>query len=148
MYSPELFRNLHKEVYEKYRLKSQTPTTPSLPHMFGLSKVLKMISDEGLESRWHRHSEMARYTRDWALGHGQEIFPEKGCESETITCITNKMKWDINKINESLLEKGFRMDRGYGPLRGKAFRVAHMGYVYMNDLIEYLSAFDEVLNDL
>ena len=37
------------------------------------------------------------------------------------------------------------MDRGYGNLRGKAFRVAHMGNVYMNDLVEYLNEFDEVL---
>ena len=134
------------EVYEKYRLKSQTPTTPSLPHMFGLSKVLGLIDNEGLESRWARHSEMAYHTRDWALRKGQLLFPESGCESETITCIRNERKWDVNKINEALLKKGFRMDRGYGPLRGKAFRIAHMGNVYMEDLLEYLNVFDEVLD--
>ena len=37
------------------------------------------------------------------------------------------------------------MDRGYGDLRGKAFRVAHMGNVYMKDLVDYLNEFDEVL---
>ena len=39
------------------------------------------------------------------------------------------------------------MDRGYGKLRGKAFRIAHMGNVFRSDLEEYLNNFDEVLND-
>jgi aspartate aminotransferase-like enzyme len=45
-----------------------------------------------------------------------------------------------------LLERGFRMDRGYGKFKGKAFRIPHMGNVYMNDLQEYLSVFNEVLS--
>ena len=48
--------------------------------------------------------------------------------------------------NDKMLEKGFRMDRGYGKLRGKAFRIAHMGNVFRADLEEYLNNFDEVLN--
>ena len=38
------------------------------------------------------------------------------------------------------------MDRGYGKLRGKAFRIPHMGNVYMEDLIEYLSAFEKEIH--
>ena len=33
------------------------------------------------------------------------------------------------------------MDRGYGNLRGHAFRIAHMGNIYQTDLKEYLSDF-------
>jgi aspartate aminotransferase-like enzyme len=79
------------------------------------------------------------------LAHGQSLYPEVGCRSETLTCIQNDRGWDIDKINEALLSRGYRMDRGYGNLRGKAFRVAHMGNVYMNDLVDYLNEFDEVL---
>ena len=38
------------------------------------------------------------------------------------------------------------MDRGYGKLRGKAFRIPHMGNIMMDDLKEYLNIFDEVKN--
>ena len=38
------------------------------------------------------------------------------------------------------------MDRGYGKLRGKAFRIAHMGNIMLDDLIEFLQQFNEVLN--
>ena len=139
---------LDLEVYQKYYNKSQTPTTPSLPHMFGLQKVLNIILEEGLENRWDRHINMSEYTQNWALNHGQQLFPEKNCESYTLTCISNIQKWDINKISELLLKKGFRMDRGYGNMKGKSFRVPHMGNVYMDDLKEYLNNMDEILCQL
>jgi aspartate aminotransferase-like enzyme len=114
--------------------------------LFGLKYVLEQIEEEGLENRWVRHIENAEYTRNWAKDRGQSLFPEEGFESPTITCIQNDMEWDINGINDQLLERGFRMDRGYGKLRGKAFRIAHMGNVMKKDLTEYLNNFDEVLN--
>tara|TARA_Y100000588_G_scaffold391050_1_gene498490 strand:+ start:780 stop:1850 length:1071 start_codon:yes stop_codon:yes gene_type:complete len=132
-------------IYEKYYAKMQTPSTPSIAHMFGLKYILEKIENEGLEKRWIRHQEMAKSTRIWAINHGQSLFPEKGFESITITCIYNQQKWDINKINDRLLEKGFRMDRGYGKLRGSAFRISHMGNIMPKDLTEYLQTFDEVL---
>ena len=138
------FLDVH--TYRKYYLKQQTPTTPSIPHMFGLKKMIQKIQSEGIENRWKRHIDMAEYTRNWALSHGQTFFTNKNALSYTLTCINNVQNWDINKINEDLLQRGFRMDRGYGKFKGKAFRIPHMGNVYMNDLQEYLSVFDEVLS--
>ena len=40
------------------------------------------------------------------------------------------------------------MDRGYGVLRCKAFRVAHMGNIYIDDLIEYLEVIDKLLLEI
>ena len=136
------------QTYEKYYLKNQTPTTPSIPHMYGLKKVLELIEKEGLDNRWNRHKEMAEFTRNWALNHRQKIFTDKDALSYTLTCIDNVRNWDIEKINLNLLNSGFRMDRGYGKFKGKAFRIPHMGNVYMNDLSEYLEHMDEVLCQL
>ena len=136
---------LDVEVYEKYYAKSQTPTTPSIPHMFGFKKVLELIEKEGIDNRWERHKEMSSFVRSWGLNHGQELFPENGCESYTLTCFKNKLNWDINKIYDLLLEKGYRMDRGYGNLKGKVFRIPHMGNIYLDDIKEYLEKIDEVL---
>ena len=60
----------------------------------------------------------------------------------------NVQEWDINAINDKLLSLGYRMDRGYGKLRGKAFRIPHMGNIYPNDLKDYLSNFNEVLESV
>ena len=62
--------------------------------------------------------------------------------------IENVKKWDIFKIYDILLEKNYRMDRGYGNLKGKVFRIPHMGNIYMNDLKDYLEQIDEVLCQL
>ena len=137
------FLDLH--TYKKYFLKNQTPTTPSIPHLFGLKKILEKIELEGLENRWQRHMDMAQYTREWAMSHDQSLFTNNDALSYTLTCIKNIKKWDINSINEKLLDRGYRMDRGYGKFKGKAFRVPHMGNIYMDDLKEYLEVFNEVL---
>jgi len=133
------------EVYEKYYLKLQTPTTPSIPHMFGLKKIIELIELEGIENRWKRHIELSEHTIKWARNHGQELFPDKGCHSFTLTCLKNIQNWDIDKINEELLNKGFRMDRGYGNLKGKVFRIPHMGNIYKKDLEEYLTTIDDII---
>ena len=133
-------------TYEKYYSKNQTPYTPSIPHLYGLKKVLELIKKEGLDNRWQRHKQMAKIARDWSLKMGQSLYAEKGFESDTVTSIKNDMNWDINQVNEELLSRGFRMDRGYGSLRGKVFRISHMGNIFPQDLNEYLKNFEESLD--
>ncbi len=134
-------------AYESYYQKQQTPSTPSIPHMYGLQKILKDIEQEGLSARFTRHQQMANTTRAWADRHGQELFPEKGYESPTITAVRNVLEWDINSLYKNLEELGYRMDRGYGKLRGETFRIAHMGAVMPEDLDTFLKTIDHVLND-
>ena len=140
------FLDLH--TYEKYFNKKQTPTTPSIPHLFGLKYVIGKIKSEGIDNRWKRHIEMANYVRKWTLSHGQSFFTNENALSYTLTCIDNVRKWDINKINDILLSDGFRMDRGYGKYKGKAFRIPHMGNIYMPDLTEYLKNIEKILCQL
>ena len=116
--------------------------------MYALKEMIEKIFNEGLEVRWERHAKMAEYTRNWANNRGQKLFTNLNALSNTLTCIDNTQNWDINKINEQLLQRGYRMDRGYGKYRGKAFRVPHMGNIYMDDLIDYLNTFEEVLCQL
>ena len=134
------------EVYEKYFNKFQTPSTPSIPHLFGLREILNIIKKEGLDSRWKRHQAMRDFIINWAESKGQKLFSERGCHSHTITCIQNVQNWNIDKIYNRLLKRGFRMDRGYGKLRGKAFRIPHMGNIYMKDLEEYLDEFEKAIH--
>ena len=133
------------QTYEKYYAKNQTPTTPSIPHMHGLKKVLDIIREEGLDTRWDRHKKMSEYTRNWVKKHNQAFFTKPDAISYTLTCVKNVQDWNIEKINEELLSRGFRMDRGYGKFRFKTFRIPHMGNIYMKDLKEYLNIFESVI---
>ncbi|MCK4577581.1 MAG: alanine--glyoxylate aminotransferase family protein, partial [Candidatus Marinimicrobia bacterium] len=135
-------------VMDKFHQKMQTPATPSIAHLHGLAKVLRDIDSETPAGRNQRHMQLAKTARAWALKHGQQLFPEKGYESVTMTTIRNVRDWPVQDIYDVLETRGYRMDRGYGQIRGETFRIAHMGNVMPDDLEEYLSQFDAVLKKL
>jgi aspartate aminotransferase-like enzyme len=56
------------------------------------------------------------------------------------------MNLDIAALNKHLRAHGMIISNGYGPLKGKNFRIAHMGDTQMNDLTDLFAAMDEFLN--
>jgi aspartate aminotransferase-like enzyme len=48
-------------------------------------------------------------------------------------------------LNKFLLERQMRIANGYGALKGKTFRIAHMGEITMEDIERLLAALDEYL---
>jgi len=118
--------------------------TPSLPHMFALDFQLDRILKEGLENRFIRHIEIGEYTINWA-SHFFKTFAAPGFESMTITCIENTRKINISQLNSSLAEKGMVISNGYGDLKDKTFRIAHMGELTIDDMIEVTGAIEEIL---
>jgi aspartate aminotransferase-like enzyme len=71
-------------------------------------------------------------TRDWAAKHGFTLFPEKGFESITLTCVNNGAKpggrtADVAKLQKLVKEGGYLIDGGYGKIKGTTFRVSNMG---------------------
>ncbi len=130
--------------FEKYE-KKQTLTTPSIPHIFALNAQLDRIFEEGLENRFARHRKMAKICRSWATGGGFDLFAEKGYESDTLTCISNNRGIDVSMLNEKLAERDKEISAGYGKLKGKTFRIAHMGDIQPDELNELLKDIDEIL---
>ena len=108
--------------------KNMTPSTPSIPHIYGLRYKLDEFFKEGLENRYTRHLKMAQMTREWAKSRGFELFPKAGYESVTLTCVKNNKGIDVAKLQKALKEKySVLIDGGYGQIKGKSFRLAHMG---------------------
>src|SRR3954469_19923560 len=75
--------------FQKNAEQSMTPSTPSIGHVFALASKLEDFFTEGLEARYARHRQTNQMVRDWAAGHGFTLFPEKGYESVTLTCVNN-----------------------------------------------------------
>lgn len=143
------FRGTYLDIVELYTyvLKKpyQYPSTPSLSHMFALDKQLDYILDvEGLENRYARHLEMAKITRDWANEHF-EVFPAKGFESVTLTTIRNTCGISVADLNKKIGEVGYQISNGYGDLKEKTFRIAHMADRTVAELKELLKVLDETL---
>jgi len=133
------------EVFEKYYAREQTPSTPSIPHMYALKRQIERIREEGLLNRFERHKSMAKMTRDWAAYRGFELFSEAPYHSNTLTCISNNLDIDVADLSKKLLENGYRISNGYGPLKGKAFRIAHMADTQPEDLRGLLNTIDKIL---
>ncbi len=130
---------------EKHRLKDSTPATPAVSLIYALDAQLDRILAEGLEARFARHRAMAERVQSWAESRGMTIYAPKGYRSLTVTTILNDRGLDLAKLNAFLGERGMRIASGYGPLKGKSFRIAHMGETRMEHIEELLTALDEFL---
>ncbi|MFH1240635.1 MAG: alanine--glyoxylate aminotransferase family protein [Candidatus Diapherotrites archaeon] len=131
-------------AFDKYHKKSQTPTTPSTPHMFALDYQLDRIFEEGAENRFARHKKMANYVRGW-VKNNFEMFAELGYESLTVTTATNTKGISVADLNSKLGERGFMISNGYGDLKEKTFRIAHMGDLQIADLKEVIENIEDIL---
>jgi len=125
-------------------VKGQSPVTPSVSHMFAMDVQFARILEEGLEKRWARHRSMAETTRAWAKQRFALYADEAAC-SDTVTCVANSRGIDVGALVGKLRERGFLIGNGYGDLKGKAFRLAHMGERRPEEIQELLAAMDEIL---
>lgn len=131
---------------EKHLLKDSTPATPAISLIYALDLQLDHILEEGLEARFVRHSAMADRTQSWALSAGFSLFAVEGARSKTVTTVVNERNIDISDLNAFLLKRRMRIANGYGALKGKTFRIAHMGETRMEQLEQLFDAFEEYLN--
>jgi aspartate aminotransferase-like enzyme len=136
------------EIYKYIETKDyQYPATPSLPHMFAMNFQLDRILAEGLEQRYARHAAMAEFTRAWAKKNFA-LFPEEKHASVTLTTIANTKGISVKALNDALGKMGLQISNGYGDLKEKTFRIAHMGELTMADLKEVTSAIDQIVPTL
>lgn len=130
---------------EKYVTKNNTPSTPPVSLISAALQQMRDIANEGLENRWKRHQQMQNRSVEWALGHGFDLFAPDGFRSPTVTTVHNTIGIDVSAMAVNMLENGFAIDKGYGKLKGKVFRIAHMGDMQMDILEEILSLMDKFI---
>jgi aspartate aminotransferase-like enzyme len=105
----------------------KTLATPCVPLVLALSRQLDRISREGLAARWARHRAMRDLTLEWARRHDIAPFvAEPLHRSPSVSCLRASGR-DVDALAQRALAAGFQIDKGYGDLKGKAFRIGHMG---------------------
>ncbi len=133
-------------LYDTVKKKDyQYPSTPNLSLMFALDYQLDCIIEEGLENRFKRHLEMAEYTRSWAK-RNFELFADERYASATLTTIKNTKEISVKDLNSELGKRGFAISNGYGDLKEKTFRIAHMADLTVDDIKELLVEIEDVLS--
>ena len=128
--------------------KNNTPSTPSISHIYAMDKQLERIFAEGLESRWARHRDLADYVRSWVTSRGFELFPEPAYCSQALSCVRNTREIDLAGLKKKLAERGYAFDDGYGKIKGTTFRIAHMGDMVRSDLDGLFAAIIECMPEL
>jgi aspartate aminotransferase-like enzyme len=129
---------------QKYHERGQTPATPAIPQIQALDAQLDDISAEGVAARFERHEALARIVRDWARRHFA-IFAEEGYESPTLTCIANTRSVSVASLNKELGKQWAAISNGYGDLKEKTFRIAHMGDTQEWEIRGLLAVLDRLL---
>jgi hypothetical protein len=133
-------------LYDTIKKKDyQYPSTPNLSLMFALNYQLDRIMDEGMENRFERHLAMAEYTRTWAKKNFA-LFADEKHASVTLTTVDNIRKISVKNLNEELGKRGFAISNGYGSLKEKTFRIAHMGDLTLDEVKDLLFNIDDILS--
>jgi len=130
---------------DKLAQKNNTPSTPPVALMFAADKQLDDILAEGVPNRWARHMQMRDMTHIWTHSRGLGLYAQDGYRSPTVTTVANTKGFAIDDMAKFMSGKGFSMDKGYGKIKGKTFRIAHMGDMQPSTLEEILSGLDEFL---
>lgn len=131
-------------VNDKYYQRGETPATPPISLIQALNVQMDTVLEEGLEARWARHIEMAELVRRWARQHFR-LYGDERYLSNTVTNVENVRAIDVAALNAALAERGAVISNGYGPLRNRCFRIAHMGDLSVDDITWLLAQIDDIL---
>ncbi|MCL4461995.1 MAG: alanine--glyoxylate aminotransferase family protein [Nitrospirae bacterium] len=143
---PRFYLDLKRE--KDNLLKDTNAWTPAVTLWIGLAESLKMMRAEGLEKIFSRHARLAQATREGVRGFGLEVFA-KDLPSDAVTAVLSPTGIDGQAVYKNLREQyGITAAGGQDQLKGKVFRLSHMGYADVFDVITAVSGVEMVLTRL
>lgn len=124
--------------------------TPPIPLIYALREALRLVLEEGLEARWQRHRDNHRALVAGLEALGLRLLVENPHERmTTVTAICVPEGIDERRVRMQLLDEfNIEIAGGFGPLKGKIWRVGTMGYMSQRRyVLMFLAAFEKVLVD-
>ncbi|MGA7934047.1 MAG: alanine--glyoxylate aminotransferase family protein [Kovacikia sp.] len=143
---PRFYLDLGK--YKKDGAKNTTPFTPPVNLFFALQAALRMMRVEGLESIFSRHQRLTAATRAGVKAMGLPLFAPDGAASPAITSVAPD-RVDAEQIR-SVMRKRFdiALAGGQDHLKGKIFRIGHLGFVSDRDILTAIGSLEATLQEL
>ena len=137
------------ERTQKGQAALNAPFTPPVSLVAGLDVALGILLDQGLDAVFERHVCLGRACREGAKAMGLELFSPDDDRSAVVTAIRAPDGIDATELVRSLRDRfGITIANGQGVLKGKIFRIGHIGYFDVFDITTALAAVEVVLADL
>ncbi len=129
----------HREVLAK----GQTPWTPAVGIFFQLEAALELIEAEGWEAIYRRHTACGAASRAGLAAMGFGLYADQAFASDTVTAALVPDGVDWSAFNGELHGRGLVLAGGQGKMKGKIFRIGHLGDVSVDDIVDALKTIEE-----
>ncbi len=139
-----LFFNVEKLLLEMESTRNYY-LTPAVNLVYGLNRSLKRIMAEGLEARYERHKVMAEAVQSAIEALGLRLVAEKQFRAHTVTAVYLPETVGWPQLYSEMRKRGVELAGGLGELKGKIFRIGHMGETSINDIVATIAALERVL---
>lgn len=143
---PRYYLDLGK--YRKATAKNTTPFTPPVNLIVALHATLRMMQAEGLESIFARHQRLMNGTRAAIKGLNLPLLTADSCASYAITAVAPNSV-EAEQIR-AIMKKRFdiALAGGQDHLKGKIFRIGHLGFVSDRDILSAIASLEVALREL
>lgn len=143
---PRYYLDLGK--YRKSSAKDTTPFTPAINLFYAMQAALRMMKAEGLENIFARHERLRQAARAAVKALNMPLYAADECGSPAITAVMPNGV-DAEQIR-SVMRKRFdiALAGGQDHLKGKIFRIGHLGFVSDRDLLTAIAALEATLQEL
>ncbi|MDI6892092.1 MAG: alanine--glyoxylate aminotransferase family protein [Actinomycetota bacterium] len=146
---PKFYFSYKKSREALHRDQPQNPFTPPVSLIVGLSEALKMMKKEGLENVIRRHAILAEATRKGVVAMGLRLFAPPEGRGNAVTSVKVPEGVEGGRIPKIMCDKyGVTIAGGQDRLKGKIFRIGHLGYFDRFDIITTLAALEMTLKEL
>jgi aspartate aminotransferase-like enzyme len=139
-------RNFYFDLrrYRKSIAESDTPFTPANTLIKAQRASLKRIRAEGIENLWARHAKMANATRAAVAAMGLKLFAEKPNNGLTVISVPPNVDGSatLKKLEKT---HGYKLADGQDAMKGKIWRLSHMGYCDAFDVLGAIAALELIL---
>jgi aspartate aminotransferase-like enzyme len=126
--------------------KGDTPWTPAISLVLALRQALRMMREEGIENVIARHAANAGAVRAAVTALGLDLLSSSPSNATTAVCPPEGMAAEIIAAMER--DYGVKIAGGQARLKGRIFRLGHLGYYHPSDMYAMIAALEGALADL
>jgi serine---pyruvate transaminase len=124
----------------------ESPWTPAISLMLGMRAALRLFFEEGEEAVLARHRTLSEATKEGVRALGLDLDGEHLERAWAVTAVRAPEGIDGNELVAKVrADHGIILAPGQGPLKGKVFRIGHLGHYDRFDIVRCLAALELTL---